>query len=685
MKKNLFVFAVALATLLVSSCGKKEEPKAEDSISVTPAAVEADYKAQEVTVNVKSNGSWTVEGYSKWVKTETYEGKGDAEVTFNLAKNESGQDRSYTYTFVCGEKSTEVVIKQTKEPELPPEDMIELDKDQFNAEGTEGECSVTVTSTLPWTLTGGAAWVSTDKTKGENGDVVTFTYGKNTGSAVRSAKFVFSIGEKTAEFALSQAVFVPEPDKISVNPSTKNVTAPAGSFTATVTSTNNWTLSSSESWLTADKSSGANGASVTFSYTQNTTTSVRTAKVTFTCGTEKAELTVNQNPDSAKEPLDLQSGTTAKNVYLNTFDSGRTHCLGGSFTWKIKDNDQDWTATLTPAGKGATLTFDASAHEVKINVDAASEVTRKVECWTITVARPADTQPLVLCVYQQEYVKNSKPSLHAYEYSENTIAEGTYVIGSMDSNPRPFTLWNGISSSEARTYDLNCYLATGSAGEKNPACFWYPDFGRISAVRAENLFDIKAKGDGTYYIRPVGNTACGLGEVDGKLMIAAECVNSSWKITKGSYGWVLQCGSKYMTVSAGTPQSTAQKTYETGTQQKTLALGASANSSASNYIRLFKAAYADTHSGASDVNAKTPDTDVTVTAAGGNKTIEVYTTGSYTASSSASWCKVASSGTGVTASFAYSVDQNTSGAERSAVITLTSNGSSCKINVKQSK
>ena len=105
--------------------------------------------------------------------------------------------------------------------------------------------------------------------------------------------------------------------------------------------------------------------------------------------------------------------------------------------------------------------------------------------------------------------------------TDNSFSDGTYVISSMDSgNTRPYPLWNGISSSEARTYDLQCFLWTRSAGEKDPASFWYSSVSRISTVRVETLFDIKSKGDGTYTIRPVGNTACGLGAVEGRLAIA---------------------------------------------------------------------------------------------------------------------------------------------------------------------
>ena len=344
--KKIFYLSILATAVMLFSCTKKEAA-VKDEVSVTPSEVEIDYTEQDVQVRVKASGNWMLDGYSRWIKTTDTEGSGDATITFRAKKNETSEDREYTFTITCGTASDEIVIRQTAEPVVPPEDMIALDKDELSVEGTAGECKVKVISTLDWTLTKNADWASVDKTSGGNGDEVTITYTKNTGSAERQGVFTFSIeGGKNAVFTLKQAVFVPEPDNISLNPATKNVTAPAGSFDVNVTSTDAWALSNSDSWLSFDKTSGGNGTTVTVSYTANEGAEVRSATVTFTCGTATAELKINQNPESAKEPLSLKSGTTAKNVYLNQHNSDRTITQGGTRTWEIVDNDQEWDATL---------------------------------------------------------------------------------------------------------------------------------------------------------------------------------------------------------------------------------------------------------------------------------------------------------------------------------------------------
>lgn len=475
---------------------------------------------------------------------------------------------------------------------------------------------------------------------------------------------------------------------IAVSPTEKSFSADALSFDIEVTAQGDWTVSGVPAWLTLSSLSGNGNATVTVTATANTGDK-REATLTFTCGTHEASVAVTQQAANIDEPLTLKSGSAAKNYYFNQFNSSRTYAKGGTLNWEIVDNDQPWTATLYPEGAGATLTYDTSTKKVTLTVSDAASATRDIKCWTVTVARTADTKPLVLCAYMQNYVKNSKPAVCCYDMTDDSFVEGSYVISSMDSgNTRPYTLWNGISSSEARTYDLQCYLWTRSAGDKDPASFWYGTASRISTVRVENLFDIKSNGNGAYTIRPVGNTACGLGAVDGHLVVAAECVNSSWTITKAAYGWTLRCGDLYLVPSTGTKETgTSYKALESCTALHTLTLSADAPSvSADLYVRLFKAAYADTHAGNTDntLEFSTPNTTVSVSAAGEAKSVTIHTTPAWTASSNVDWITLgATSGTGVENTLSYTVAANSTGSARTGIITVTSNGSSCKVIVNQ--
>ena len=99
-------------------------------------------------------------------------------------------------------------------------------------------------------------------------------------------------------------------------------------------------------------------------------------------------------------------------------------------------------------------------------------------------------------------------------------------------------------------------------------------------------------------------------------------------------------------------------------------------------VIMFKVAYADTHAG--NVEFATPDTTEEVTSDGGSKSVTIHTSPSWTASSNVDWITLgATSGTGVENTLSYTVAANSTGSARTGIITVTSNGSSCKVIVNQ--
>jgi len=70
---------------------------------------------------------------------------------------------------------------------------------------------------------------------------------------------------------------------LSITPASQLVPCTSGEFPITVTSITSWTVSDDASWLSCSPDSGSNNGEVTVSYEANTTTSSRTAIVTFAC------------------------------------------------------------------------------------------------------------------------------------------------------------------------------------------------------------------------------------------------------------------------------------------------------------------------------------------------------------------------------------------------------------------
>lgn len=92
-------------------------------------------------------------------------------------------------------------------PEEPKADKVEVLPTSKDFDNNGGSVSVMVTSTGEWTLStkenATYDWVSTDKTKGADGDMIKFTVAANETTEARHAYYVFTSGKATAEFKIT--------------------------------------------------------------------------------------------------------------------------------------------------------------------------------------------------------------------------------------------------------------------------------------------------------------------------------------------------------------------------------------------------------------------------------------------------------------------------------------------------
>ena len=138
----------------------------------------------------------------------------------------------------------------------------------------------------------------------------------------------------------------PEPkDEISLSAESKDIPQEGGSASIIVTSSGEWKLEAKadySAWITPSMTEGEDGDIVIFAVEANQTTEKLTSEWTFTCGTAKAELTINSLPIViVPETVTIDS---EKDVVLDYNKGQFTVLLTSSLAYR------DVTVTL---GKGA--------------------------------------------------------------------------------------------------------------------------------------------------------------------------------------------------------------------------------------------------------------------------------------------------------------------------------------------
>lgn len=109
---------------------------------------------------------------------------------------------------------------------------------------------------------------------------------------------------------------------VSVNTNNVDVDENGGSAVVRLTAVDEWTASSDASWLTVEPASGTPviAAKIKVQATKNDSRAPRTAKVSFSCGDEKAEVTVFQDDPSVEK---IRKDVPNKAFYKDLFmDSG---------------------------------------------------------------------------------------------------------------------------------------------------------------------------------------------------------------------------------------------------------------------------------------------------------------------------------------------------------------------------
>ncbi len=188
----------------------------------------------------------------------------------------------------------------SKEIFIPPveEEAISVSPKTANVSSRGGEVYAMVTSSGEWEMTGeGDGYVTPSATKGKDGEVVTFTVKANDTELDKVFSYVFTCGEKTANYTINlmhkASEEVPELSLTYVG-GANMFEAEGGKVSVLVTSSDSWTLSGTSDFVTPSATEGQDGAEVEFTVAANETVDERTAEYVFTMGELKETFLISQ-------------------------------------------------------------------------------------------------------------------------------------------------------------------------------------------------------------------------------------------------------------------------------------------------------------------------------------------------------------------------------------------------------
>ena len=265
------------------------------TLTVDPTSLTYPASGGAIVLDVTYSGTLTTSEFPSWLTYETVNvDSTHRSYTITASKNSSTSSRSFNLELSNGTDTVTVPVTQAGAEAAS----LTISPTEASVGSGAGTTTVTVTSTgidtVEYSIAEG--WVSL---KTQSSNVYTFSYTANTASSQRSCIITFYGGGLSKSFVINQAA-----GAISVSPVSNNIDNTSGTIQVTVTGSSNITYSISGSWLTYQSKSGN---VYTFAYTQNSTSSQRTATVTFSAsGMKDGIFTLTQAGTSVYVPGSLK-------------------------------------------------------------------------------------------------------------------------------------------------------------------------------------------------------------------------------------------------------------------------------------------------------------------------------------------------------------------------------------------
>ncbi|APV48931.1 hypothetical protein BWI17_04070 [Betaproteobacteria bacterium GR16-43] len=214
--------------------------------------------SSSVTVTANSGCAWTVTGKPAWI-TMTTSGTGSTTLSFTVASNAGGGERTSTFT-VAGQSFTVTQLGDLcAGASLDPSSLSLVNT------ASSGTVSLTAPAACGWTITGAPSWLTFPSgTSGTGSATVSYNAAANTDTgAIRSATVTIA----GASLPVSQAAGVCA--GTSVSPGTSPsipIAGGTGSMTVTAPAACTWSVTGAPSWVTITTAMPITGSS-TVNYT----------------------------------------------------------------------------------------------------------------------------------------------------------------------------------------------------------------------------------------------------------------------------------------------------------------------------------------------------------------------------------------------------------------------------------
>ena len=337
MKLHSYLYCcIWLLIVSLTSCSKAEDTPGEQLPPITipdeMLTITSPAESGSKTVAFVATTSWEVEASYGWLNISPMRGgAGNMTLTVKMEANTDTTDRSAVISIKAGGKVYKINVTQKAAPAI-----FSIDPDNSTVSSVAGTLAVVITSNGNWSADNSSDWVELSAKSGKGGkETITASYLANEGAESRSAVITFTSGTLSQTLTITQQGKSFDPT-LSLDKTSANVQAVAGSFVLNVTSNSDWSTSDIPAWATLSPAQGKGNKEVTVSYQSNESYAVRSAVITFTAAGKSQTLTITQQGKSLEPVFSIDKSTAS------------VQATSGTFTLNVTASG-DWNTSGVPA------------------------------------------------------------------------------------------------------------------------------------------------------------------------------------------------------------------------------------------------------------------------------------------------------------------------------------------------
>lgn len=323
-------------------------------LRVSPEYYSCDQWGDTLEINVESNLEWRLTGLPNWMTASMTEGIGDGFISILIdpIQEEISEGREAILTFVGDGVEAKITIRQLNHSEH----VFSVDPMELAFSCLSGIGTITVTSTIPWTVSTEVDWITFSPSSGNGNAEVMVNVAENTALTIREAniqfEYAFSGGSMGKTFVWVRQEGAPDQHFLEVSPLSFLFGREGGIQEINIECDTEWKVDLQSDWLTVSETLGTGNATIQLIAAPNDIVEPRQAE--FAISSDVLIKTLKVAQEAGVEPI----------VAMLTPDTIFASYMGGVYHLELISNvdwqleSSDWISLMTASSGEGNASID---------------------------------------------------------------------------------------------------------------------------------------------------------------------------------------------------------------------------------------------------------------------------------------------------------------------------------------